>query len=379
MTEAVLAIALAAAVVVIIALVRARSGPAAPALGDLYDDEPSEHQDDQERVSRLLDHLEEGVIVLSEAMTPVLANAAARSMLGMPASGLPALLTSQEVTSVARRALVDARTIESSLNMRAMGSHLQLRAVPLDDPAGVLVSLRDTTVEQRTQQLRRQFVANASHELKTPIASIQALAEALVDAVERDPQAAGRFGDRLVVESQRLGDLIKDLLDLSRVEDPAALNAADVDLSELARIQLKSFETVAAAKRLSLAGDIDSAVHVLGDEAQLELMVRNLIDNAIRYTAADGHVELRLTSDAGDAVLEVTDDGPGIPLRAQARVFERFFRVDDDRARVGGGTGLGLAIVKNVAESHAGSVTLVSEMDAGSTFTVRLPLAGERP
>lgn len=377
MIEVVLAIALGCAVIVIVALLRRRR-PGLPSLGDMHDDVPSESADERTWMDGILDHLEEGVIVLSEAMTPVMANAAARRMLGMQATGLPVRLTSQEVTSVARRALVEQRTIESSLNMRATGSYLQLRALPLEEPAGVLVSLRDTTVEQRTQHLRRQFVANASHELKTPIASMQALAEALMDAVERDPEAAGRFGDRLVIESQRLGDLIKDLLDLSRVEDPAALNAADVDLSELVRIQVKSFEAEAGAKRIALEGEIDNAVHVFGDEAQLELMVRNLIDNAIRYTTDHGHVTVNVTTEAADAVLEVTDDGTGIPLRAQARVFERFFRVDDDRARAGGGTGLGLAIVKNVAESHAGDVTLVSEMDAGSTFTVRLPLAGER-
>lgn len=376
MTEVVLASALGLALIAIVVLMR--RGRALPALGDLHEDDPAESSDDRTWAIEILDHLEEGVIVLNESLTPVMANAAARTMLGMQSSGLPVRLASQEVTSVARRALVEGRTVESSLNMRAAGSHLQLRAAPRADPPGVLLSLRDTTVEQRTQHLRRQFVANASHELKTPVASMQALAEALVDAVGRDPDAAGRFGERLVVESQRLGDLTKDLLDLSRVEDPATLNATDVDLSELVRIQLKSFEAVADAKRIALDGEIASAVHVLGDEAQLELMVRNLIDNAIRYTSEDGHVGVTLTTDPADTILEVADDGAGIPLRAQARVFERFFRVDDDRARAGGGTGLGLAIVKNVAESHAGNVTLVSEMDAGSTFTVRLPLAGER-
>ncbi len=376
MTEVLLASALAIAIIVIVALLR--RDRVTPALGDLNDDIPSDSVDERAWANALLDHLEEGVIVLNEAMTPVMANVAARAMLGMPRTGLPARLTSQEVTSVARRALVENGTVTSSLNMRAAGSFLQMRAAPLADAAGVLVSLRDTTVEQRTQHLRRQFVANASHELKTPVASLQALAEALVDSVGRDPEAAARFGERLAVESQRLGDLIKDLLDLSRVEDPAALNAADVDLSELVRIQVKSFESPASAKGIALENAIQSAVHVLGDEAQLELMVRNLIDNALRYTTSEGHVTVRLTVDQEDAILEVVDDGAGIPLRAQARVFERFFRVDDDRARAGGGTGLGLAIVKNVAESHAGNVALVSEMDAGSTYTVRLPLAGDR-
>ncbi|HEV3471596.1 MAG TPA: HAMP domain-containing sensor histidine kinase [Actinomycetota bacterium] len=377
MTEVVLAIALGFAVVVIVMLVRRRRD--LPVVGDLHDDDPSESAETRAWATDILDHLEEGVVVLSEAMTPILANRAARSTLGMQNVGLPVRLTAHEVTSVARRALVEGRTIESSLNIReGAGSYLHLRAVPLDDPSGVLVSLRDTTVEQHTQHLRRQFVANASHELKTPVASMQALAEALVTAVGRDPEAASRFGDRVVVESQRLSHLVDDLLDLSRVEDPTALNAADVDLSELVRIQVKAFEAEAEAKRITLQEAIAPAVHVIGDDAQLELMVRNLIDNAIRYTDPEGHVNVRLSVDTEDATLDIGDDGPGIPLRAQARVFERFFRVDDDRARAGGGTGLGLAIVKNVAESHAGNVTLVSELDAGSTFTVRLPLGGDR-
>jgi len=172
--------------------------------------------------------------------------------------------------------------------------------------------------------------------------------------------------------------LIKDLLDLSRVEDPAAMALENIDLSELIGLQVKAAEEEAAAKSLHLDAQIEPGLAVRGDGGQLELMVRNLIDNAIRYTPEEGHVTVELMSDDTDSILEVTDDGIGIPLHAQARVFERFYRVDEDRARAGGGTGLGLSIVRNAAELHGGSVGVTSVLGEGSTFTVRLPLPKEK-
>jgi signal transduction histidine kinase len=326
----------------------------------------------------VLEHLEEGVVVLNPSLTPVVANAAARRLLGMATGGLPPGLASPDVSSLARRALVEATPTESVISLHSVDRHLRVRAVPLEEPEGVLVFVRDVTDEQRVLQLRRQFVANASHELKTPVTSLQTLAEAVADAAASDPRSAARFGGRLVEEAQRLGTLIKDLLDLSRVEDPAAMALENIDLSELIGLQVKAAEEKAAAKSLHLDAQIEPGLAVRGDGGQLELMVRNLIDNAIRYTPEEGHVTVELMSDDTDSILEVTDDGIGIPLHAQARVFERFYRVDEDRARAGGGTGLGLSIVRNAAELHGGSVGVTSVLGEGSTFTVRLPLPKEK-
>jgi two-component system, OmpR family, sensor histidine kinase SenX3 len=223
-------------------------------------------------------------------------------------------------------------------------------------------------------------VANASHELKSPVASLQALADAIRDAVRDDPETARRFADRLIIESDRLGRLIADLLDLSRLEDPVSVSSHPMELSSVARAQAAALRPEASAKDLGLVERIDSGVWVKGDEQQLGLMIRNLLDNALRYTPGGGTIEIEVAREGGDAIVRVRDSGIGIPLNAQSRVFERFYRVDKDRSRDRGGTGLGLSIVRHVAELHAGHVAVESELGRGSTFTVRLPAAasGER-
>ena len=332
---------------------------------------------EERRAREILEGMSEGVLVLSTSMTPILANRAARRLLTLPRGQLPPQIPSDELISTARRALAEKQAIETDLSWSAAGSSLRVRVLPLVEPEGVIVFLHDVTEEQRTQQLRRAFVAHASHELKTPVASLQTLVDAIQSAGD-DAEAVKRFSQRLSVETARLKDLIDDLMDLSRVEDPAAMRIQEVDLSRIARSQVKETAETVGSGSLTVSGDIAEGVVVRGDARQLELLVRNLLDNAVRYTSDGGRIELRLEADGSTARLEVTDDGIGIPLAAQARVFERFYRVDEDRARASGGTGLGLAIVKNVAESHGGSVSVVSELDEGSTFTVTLPLAEGR-
>ncbi|MGH2807211.1 MAG: sensor histidine kinase, partial [Actinomycetota bacterium] len=253
-------------------------------------------------------------------------------------------------------------------------TQVRVRAEALGE-GEVVVFLQDITEEPRTQQVRRQFVVNASHELKTPVAGMQALAEAIAQAIDDDPATAKDFAVRLVGESDRLGRLIQDLLDLSRLEDPAHFSSEHVDLGEVAHAEAVQLKDAAETAGLDLSTDATPGVMIRGDEQQLGLMVRNLIDNAIRYTPAGGRIEVRVTGNESDAVLAVEDTGAGIPMQAQARVFERFFRVDADRARGSGGTGLGLSIVKHVAELHGGHVSVKSQLGEGSTFTVRVPVA----
>jgi signal transduction histidine kinase len=332
-------------------------------------------ENEQKRAAEIIEGMREGVLVLSNSLTPVLANAAARRLLTLPGGQLPPQIPSDEVVSTARRSLSEREVIESDLNWSAAGLSLRVRVVPLDEPEGVVVFLHDVTEELRTQQLRRQFVAHASHELKTPVASLQTLVDAIQGAIDDDPQTSKRFTERLGVETQRLGALIDDLMDLSRVEDPAAMRVREVDLSEIARMQAKEIASSAETRDIKVETDIDAGVTVRGDAQHLELLVRNLLDNAVRYTGEGGRVKLTLHEAADGVRLEVSDDGIGIPLTAQARVFERFYRVDEDRARASGGTGLGLSIVKNVAESHGGTVSVTSELDEGSTFAITLPLS----
>ena len=255
--------------------------------------------------------------------------------------------------------------------------HMRVRATPLSDDS-VVVVIQDITDELRTQQMRREFVGHASHELKSPVASIQTLAEAVRQAVGDDPRAAERFAERLVVEAERLGRLVTDLLDLSRLEDLDQVPKGPVDLARVALQELRAIKDSAESKGVELTSSIAPGVWVEGDVQLLSLMVRNLLDNAVRYTAEGGTTALEVRLDGAHALVEVADSGIGIPLEAQTRVFERFYRVDRARSRDRGGTGLGLAIVKHAVESHGGRIDLVSELERGSTFTVRIPAGARR-
>jgi two-component system sensor histidine kinase SenX3 len=325
----------------------------------------------------LLEAVSEGVIVLNELMLPVLANASARRHLllekGFGMAEIPG-----EIRSLARRALTSAEAVIEIVEVWSPSQmSLEVAAVPLDKGAGVVVSLRDVSSEQRVQKIRRRFVTHASHELKTPVAAIQALAEAVLEAVPDDPQAVARFAQRLVDESGRLGRLIGDLLDLSRLEDPGSFMDKPVDLRAVIDREAAEIRPAMESKGISFQTGLEPGIFTRGDDQQVALLMRNLLDNALRHTPEHGNIGVSLSRSGDRAVIAVADDGAGIPLKAQARVFERFFRVDEARSRASGGTGLGLAIVKHVADLHGGHVQLTSEFGEGSTFTVHLPLAPE--
>ncbi len=234
--------------------------------------------------------------------------------------------------------------------------------------------VRDVTESRRIEQVRRDFVANASHELKTPAASIQAAAETLHDAAQGDPAAVRRFAAQLDRDAQRLSRIVADLLDLSRLETGSELDR-NIDLDAIVSDETGRFEAAARESGLTLVVDAGRCEVVRGSERDLSLLVRNLVDNAIRYTRPGGTIRIGLSSDDDTVRLTVADTGLGIPTKDLPRVFERFYRVDRARSRETGGTGLGLAIVKHVAENHGGSVDVTSELGRGSTFVVSLPAA----
>lgn len=339
---------------------------------DRSSSEVSDVERERRRSVELLEKMDEGVLVLNESLTPVMANGAARRLLGFGSSA-PAHLGSDEILSLARGAVVEGRHLEEALQLWPQRVTVRVRAIPLEDQGGVAIVLQDVTEELGTQRIRRQFVANASHELKSPVAGMQALSEAIRDAVHDDPAMAQRFSEKLVGETERLGRLISDLLDLSKLEDPANVSRRSTNLSLVAEEQFEEVRGAASSKAMDLQSRISDEVWVKGDHQQLGLMIRNLLDNAIRYTPERGTVTLSVSRDERDALISVSDNGMGIPLKSQARVFERFYRVDKDRSRDRGGTGLGLSIVKHVVELHGGHVSLDSELGEGSTFTVRLP------
>jgi two-component system phosphate regulon sensor histidine kinase PhoR len=248
-------------------------------------------------------------------------------------------------------------------------------ATPFAEDRRVLLVVVDVTERERAASVRRDFVANASHELKTPVSAIIASAEALRIAVERADDSASRFAGQIEFSARQLDRLVADLLDLSRLErDQPELDP--LSLEHLVREELERVRTAAEEGGISLNLH-SSPVRVAGSRRDLAIAVRNLLDNALRHTPPGGSIDVELAAVGGEAVLRVVDTGDGIPTRDLERVFERFYRVDEARSRATGGTGLGLAIVKHVVESHGGGVGVESELGVGSTFTVRLPLLDE--
>jgi signal transduction histidine kinase len=324
---------------------------------------------------QILERMNEGVLVLDDGLKPTFANQAARRLLGMPAGPLPVRLPAVEVTHVAAGAGRGSEPTEALVETyypRRLS--LRVEATKLEDE-GTLVVLQDVTEEVRTQRVRREFVAHASHELKSPVASLQTLGDALVEAIEHsDTEASRRFSGKLLKELDRMGKLVGDLLDLSRLEDPSELPGDPCDVTAVAREALADLEAVAHDAGHILEHQLDNELWVKGDPQQLGLLIRNLLENAVQYTPERGRISVEVKGAGDVAEITVSDDGIGIPLEAQTRIFERFYRVDRARSRDRGGTGLGLAIVKHVAELHGGTVELHSELGQGSTFTVRIPL-----
>ena len=258
--------------------------------------------------------------------------------------------------------------------LAAEGRALALQSAVLPDGDGVIVVASDVTELERANRTRRDFVANVSHELKTPLAAIRGYAETLADGAVEEPATARRFLDRILEQCQRLEALLADLLTLSRLEQPEALAETEtVDLVELARHAIELVAQGAQERQVEVQLVAAGAAATLGDTQALERLLVNLLDNGVKYNRPGGHVRVGVESVADGAVLTVADDGIGIPREALPRIFERFFRVDKGRSRDEGGTGLGLAIVKHVAQAHGGRVEVESELGRGSTFRVRLP------
>ena len=256
------------------------------------------------------------------------------------------------------------------------------RVAPLGSTL-VLLLVEDRTEERRVDAVRRDFVANVSHELKTPVGAISLLAEALLDAAD-DPEAVRRFAGRMQTEAGRLSELVQDVIDLSRLQGhdplrtPALVRLDDVVTEAMDRSRL-----AAEAKSIAVGVGGEKGLLVRGDATQLVMALGNLIDNAVRHSPADTRVSLGVrrvnAGTSGLAEVSVADEGPGIPEDDLERIFERFYRVDAARSRHTGGTGLGLSIVKHVALGHGGEVTVWSAEGAGSTFTLRLPIATVTP
>ncbi len=249
------------------------------------------------------------------------------------------------------------------------------RVAPLGG-SHVLLLVDDRSQARRLEEIRRDFVANVSHELKTPVGGLALLAEAVLDAHD-DPEAVARFAKRMQVESTRLTRLVQEIVDLSRLQVADTLADPErVDMASAAHEAVERSRVAAEDRDIELVLTTAPGCLVWGEPELLITALRNLVGNAVTYSEAHTRVTVKVSADqSGLVVVAVTDQGQGIPLADQQRIFERFYRVDEARSRATGGTGLGLAIVKHVCANHGGEVSVWSEPGRGSTFTMRLPSA----
>ena len=358
----------------------ARRSTSAPAPPPSLPDSPLRHLPTLS--SYVIAELDSGVIVLDRSDRVVLVNPSARAMDVVDNDQLGF----EPMLELVRRARVSAThvTEQVDLPIGRLGREpiaLSVTAVALRDAQSeenVAVLLSDVSEHRRLEAVRRDFVANVSHELKTPVGAMTLLAEAIEDAHD-DPEAVSRFSGRLQHEGQRLTKLVLELMELSRVQgiDPMP-GAAQVRVAALLSESVARAELAAEQAGIELEATCDPELVVRGNQAQLTMAVSNLVDNAVAYSGRGTRVAVHAAAGSDHQArpvvdITVTDQGIGIDELDLERIFERFYRVDPARSRATGGTGLGLAIVRNIVTNHLGSVSVRSVPGQGSTFTIRLP------
>jgi two-component system sensor histidine kinase SenX3 len=251
---------------------------------------------------------------------------------------------------------------------------LTVRAIYLEDVDNIVVLLSDESEAERVHEVRKDFVANISHELKTPIGALSLLSEAVLSAAD-EPESVVKFATRMQLEAKRLTDLVQEIINLSRLQDSDPLQVAtENSVAELINEAVDLVKTTSEAKGISVSAKDIPEVVVLGDSEQLIMAINNLLENAINYSPENTKVSVSVTINEDIVEIVVADQGIGIPEEAQDRIFERFYRVDPARSRETGGTGLGLSIVKHVASNHGGDVKVWSSPNVGSSFALRLPI-----
>ncbi|HSD30196.1 MAG TPA: ATP-binding protein [Vicinamibacteria bacterium] len=337
---------------------------------------------DRGRTDAILSAMDDGLLAVDHRGTVALANPSLTRTLDLRepvGRHYLEVIRQREVGVLVEEVLRDGERREAEVEILHLRRVFTISAVPFPGekgaPPGVVLTFNDTTERHRVERIRRDFVANASHELRTPLTSIRGFVEALEDGALSEPETAARFLGKIRTHADRMTTLVEDLLELSRLEsgdrEPEweAVRPAGVAEGVTA-----SFAALAARKGISLRHVDRGAPGVHTDPERLRRILENLVDNAVKYTPEGGRVEVTTSAGPDDSArVEVADDGPGIAAEHQARVFERFYRVDKARSRELGGTGLGLSIVRHLAESVRASVSVESEPGKGSRFIVTLP------
>jgi two-component system sensor histidine kinase SenX3 len=322
-------------------------------------------------VATVLSVLRSSAVIVDDDDTVVKASAPAYA-LGLVRG---ASLLSRELEELVHQVRRDGQIRETELLMSRPGAparHVTARVAPLGSRL-VLALVEDRTRERRVEAVRRDFVANVSHELKTPVGAIRVLADAVQDAAD-DPEAVTRFSQRMLIESDRLTQLVQQIIELSRLQGDEPLESpVAVDVDEVIAAAVDTSKVDADRKDISVITGGMPGLQVFGNEEQVIAAVTNLVSNAVAYSDPGSAVSVTSRADAGSVEISVVDQGIGIPQEDIDRIFERFYRVDPARHRSTGGTGLGLSIVKHVAATHGGEVRVWSVEGQGSTFTLTLP------
>jgi two-component system phosphate regulon sensor histidine kinase PhoR len=335
----------------------------------------------------VLESMVEGVLAVDADLRVLTLNTAAARLLGVdPAEvqgrAIEEAVRNPELQGVVAAAVSGQGPVEVDLTVHVGGRerHVQASGALLyaqaGEVVGAVVVLNDVTRLRRLEAVRRDFVANVSHELKTPVTSIKGFAETLLDGAMDDPDAAHRFLSIIASQADRLNSIIEDLLALSSLEQEgggARVVLQETRLCDVLAVAAGVCEPKATAKRIGLSVDCPPELLVEANPPLLEQAVVNLIDNAVKYSAEGTEVRVAGAPDDGEIVIAVSDDGPGVPREHLPRLFERFYRVDTARSRDLGGTGLGLSIVKHVSQMHGGRVSVESMVGRGSTFRIHLP------
>ena len=331
--------------------------------------EPVDSSDDV-LLEQAVDALGIGVVVASVDGEIVFRNSIAGGLTG----ALHSDVLVEEAIEVHLRGALDGQTRRQTIELFGPPRRVvSVSATPLDD-GGAVATIEDVSERSRLDAVRTDFVANISHELKTPVGALSVLAEALAD--EDQPEVVHRLADKMVNEAIRVGRTIDDLLELSRIELGGEAVKDVVAASMVIGESVHRAQSLAERRAIRIdVAEPNERIKILGDRRQLVSALGNLVENAVKYSDPDSHVEVSAASDGTWVELRVRDFGMGIPQKDLDRIFERFYRVDRARSRETGGTGLGLAIVHHVATNHGGEVTVASVEGEGSTFALRIPAA----
>jgi len=335
---------------------------------------------ERDRMAIVLASMGDAIFVVDGESRVTMTNKAAEKVLQMPRDAAIGrhfieAVRDYEIDSLLQRCLEKREQQTGLVEIRSKKQLLGVVATPFQNDAGCLVLIQDLTEIRRLETMRRDFIANLSHELRTPIASLKALGETLCDGAIDQPSTARDFVGKMNVEVDRLAQMVQEMGDLSRIESgEAPLKRSPVNIADIAARVVERLQAQADRAGLQMKLDIASGLpSVSADEGRIEQVLVNLIHNAIKFTPPGGRIDVTAKADADKLIVAVSDTGVGISSDDLPRVFERFYKAD--RARAGGGTGLGLAIAKHVVEAHGGQIGVESVEGRGATFSFTIPLA----